>query len=76
MMRLSSGEGDADVEVVNRSRAIAILDTGEQIAVTNWLDAFGEECAFGGATVAVAGPDKFGRWFVIDLSAFEPTLLN
>lgn len=75
-MRFSFGEQDADVEAVNRSRDVAVLNTGEQINITNWLDAFGEECAIDDAVVAVAGPDRLGRWFAIDLSAFEPTVLH
>jgi hypothetical protein len=65
-----------DVEAVNRTHAVVILDTGEEIAVTNWLDDCGDECTSDDATVAVAGPDKLGRWYAIDLSAFEPVRLN
>lgn len=65
-----------DVEAVNRSHAVAILDTGEELAVTNWFDADGDECQPGNAVVAVAGPDKEGRWYAIDLSEFLPALLN
>lgn len=65
-----------DVEAVNRGDAVAILDNGEQIAVALWLDCFGDECTADEAVVAVAGPNLSGQWFTIDLSAFEPTLLN
>lgn len=75
-MRCPFDDHDADVEAVSRSRGIAVLNTGERIAVTNWLDFEGDECAADDAVVAVAGPDEQGRWLSIDLSAFEPAFLN
>jgi hypothetical protein len=67
---------NTDVEAVNRAHAVVILDTGEEVSVTNWLDDCGDECVSDDATVAVAGPDKMGRWYAIDLSAFEPVRLS
>jgi len=64
------------VEAVNRSRAVAMLDNGEVLNVTNWFDDDGDECSPHAAVMAVAGPDKLGRWYTIDLSVFEPTILN
>lgn len=75
-MRFSFGNHDADVEMVNRNHAVAVLHTGEEIAVTNWFDDDGDECSPHAAVMAVAGPDKLGRWYTIDLSVFEPTILN
>ena len=65
-----------DVDAVNRTDAIAILSSGGAIPITNWLDASGDECEADDAMVAVAGPDADGRWFSIDLSNFEPSLLH
>lgn len=75
-MRCPFADQDAEVEAVSHSRAVAILNTGERIAVTNWLDFEGDECAADDAVAAVAGPDEQGRWFSIDLSAFDPAFLN
>lgn len=75
-MRCPCADHDAEVEAVSRSRAVAVLSSGERIAITNWIDWAGDECRPDDAVVAVAGPDEQGRWFAIDLSAFEPAFLN
>lgn len=75
-MRCPFADHDAEVEAVSRSRAVAVLASGERIAITNWIDWAGDECRPDDAVVAVAGPDEQGRWFAIDLSAFEPAFLN
>ena len=75
-MRFRFGDQDDDVEAVNRSRCIAVLASGERVPVMLWLDFEGDECTAEDAVVAVAGPDEAGRWFAIDLSAFEPAFLH
>jgi len=70
------GDHDFDIEAVSRSQAVAVLDTGEEIVITDWFDDQGDERDPDDAVVAVAGPDDLGRWFAIDLAAFEPVHLN
>lgn len=65
-------EHDAEIEAINRLGAVAMLDNGEQLPVTNWFDLDGDECGPDEAVVAVAGPDRDGVWYAIDLECFEP----
>lgn len=65
-----------DVQAINRDQAVALMDDGALVPITDWLDAFGEACKAADAVVAVAGPLPSGKWVSIDLSAFVPTNSN
>ncbi len=60
---------DNDVKAVNRGRAMAMLDCGCFVPITEWFGEDGEDCAPDDAIVCVAGDDDHG-WFTIDLVAF------
>ncbi len=65
-----------DVEAVHRGRRIALLTDGQILPVTGWfcMDAElrDEPCEPSQAVSCVAGPDKDGQWYSIDLSCFDP----
>lgn len=60
-----------DIMAVNLTRQIAALDDGQEIAVTNMFDAFGDSTNDADeAFSVVAGPDKDGNWYAAPMSAF------
>lgn len=59
-----------DVIAVNRKRRVAMLENGDLIEVTHWLDCEGEFCDADEAVVCVAGSEALG-WWTIDLSHFS-----
>lgn len=61
-----------DVEAVSRAGAVAVLDNGERLPITNWFDLDGDECEPDDAISVVAGPDRNGFWYAIDLEQFQP----
>lgn len=61
-----------DVQAVSRARGVAVLDNGERLPITNWFDFDGDECDPDDAVSVVAGPDRDGFWYAIDLFEFEP----
>lgn len=66
----------ADVSAVSRHIAKAVLDDGEQLAITNWFDEDGDECDPDEAVACVAGPDRDGHWWAIDLIETDPVTVN
>jgi len=61
---------DLEVQMVHRKRGIAILSDGQEVPVTNWLDADGE-CNQEDATACVCGPCFDGKWYSVDLTQYE-----
>lgn len=66
----------ADVEMINRARAIVVTDDGQELPITDAFDAGGVTCDLAGAVTCVAGPDSDGRWYAIDLTQFEGVTLQ
>lgn len=61
-----------EITAINRQKAIVLLDTGECLPITHFMDADGDDCGSDDAVACVAGDDDLGVWFSIDLTAFEP----
>lgn len=59
-----------DVEAISRGREEAMLSDGSTIPVTSWVGDDGFRCAKDVATMAIAGPDKNGKWWMIRLIEF------
>lgn len=63
-----------EVMLIHRKRAMALLEGGDMVPVTNWFDASGRECDPVLAVTCVCGDPEVG-WYVIDLRCFEyPTV--
>lgn len=57
---------------VNIKTSEAILTDGQILPVTTWIGREGEETEDPGlALCCVAGPDKKGRWWAIDLQYYK-----
>jgi len=65
-----------EVAAINRDQSTALMDDGQLIEITDWLDAEGDECEPQDAVVAVAGPLPSGQWVAINLAAFAETKLH
>lgn len=61
---------EPDVAAVHRDRALALLDNGVTVPVTNWIGPGGLDCDPEDAITAVAGSPAVG-WFAIDLTKFK-----
>jgi hypothetical protein len=61
-----------DVQAVSRSLALALNTNGESLPITNWFvgDGDGWPSDSDEADQAVAGPDREGKWYRIDLTMF------
>lgn len=57
---------DWDAVVVRPSGSYVLLEDGETVPITEWLDCDGDECGPEDAVCCVAGTDAFG-WIVIEL---------
>jgi hypothetical protein len=66
----------SQVQAFNRKGEILLLDTGETVPITNWLDDDGDECPKEEAVAVVAGPDASSKWYAADLATFEPVTVN
>lgn len=66
---------DLDVQLVHRSLGIAILSDGQEIPITNWVNADGE-CSAEDAVTCVCGPCFEGKWYNVDLREYEHATLN
>jgi hypothetical protein len=60
------------ISAVHRGLEIALTDSEELVRIERFLDEDGDECAPKDAVVAIAGPDREGLWYSIDLREFEP----
>lgn len=65
-----------DVEAINTTDGFALLENGEALPITDWLDEYGDDCEPEHAVVCVAGPDASGQWYSIGLSGFEQRRLH
>jgi len=64
------------VEAINRSRRIAVLENGDRLYIQAFLDDCGEETGADDAVVAVCGPDDENRWYTVDLRHYQSAFLN
>lgn len=62
---------DLDVEAVSLDEGLIMLTSYEVVTITKYLDATGSECGPDDADYAIAGPDKRGNWWTIDLSEYK-----
>jgi len=69
---------DPEVIAVNRLGGMALLSDNQIIPITDWFCAITTggitedmPCDPEAATACVAGPDADGKWYGIDLSAFD-----
>lgn len=63
---------DLEVQMIHRKLGIAILSDGQEVPITNWLDADGESDQEH-ATACVCGPCFDGKWYSVDLKQYERT---
>jgi len=75
VMRLGVKQ-EMNIEAINRSTRLALLDTGETIPITDWFEMDGYNCDPSEAVVCVAGPCSNGKWYSIDLRQYEGTILQ
>lgn len=61
----------AEIEALNRSLRIILLDDGRTCPITNWFDNHGNDCGPDIAEFAVAGPDSNGKWYTIELGQYS-----
>ena len=66
---------DLDVQLINRGRRIALLSDGQDVPITNWLNAEGE-CDPDEAMFCVCGPCLGGNWYCVDLQEFDAATIN
>ena len=59
-----------EVVMINRKRALALLEGGDIVPVTNWFDDRGEECDPDDAVACVCGNDETG-WYVIHFAQHD-----
>jgi hypothetical protein len=64
-----------EVDAIHRGRSIAILSDGQEVPISNWLDADGE-CDPDGAQSCVCGPCFDGKFYAVDLSAFTGVIIQ
>lgn len=65
------------VEMLHRKQEIVVFSDGSSAPITNWVDAWGDDCGPNDHPVsAVAGPDSNGQWHSVDLSEFDPVEVN
>lgn len=65
-----------EVSCVNLNGRVAVMEDGQVLAVTNFIDAHGEECEVDEAIICVAGPDKDGMWMTIDVRYMEKVAMQ
>lgn len=65
-----------EVAAIYLEQAIAVMEDGQTITITDWFDDEGDECSPEEATGAVAGPLASGQWVAIALSAFAEIKLH
>ena len=65
-----------EVSCVNLNGRVAVMEDGQVLAVTNFIDAHGEECEVDEAIICVAGPDKDGMWVTFDFSVMEKVAMQ
>lgn len=58
-----------EVDLIHRSRGVALLSDGQEVPITSWMDGAGE-CDPIDATACVCGPDFDGKWYAVDLTQF------
>lgn len=62
---------DRDIVAVNVGTKLVITNDGETLPITNMIDEFGEDCFDDDEAVSiVAGPDKEGFWWSINLEDY------
>ena len=61
---------DLEVDAIHRAGGIAILSDGQELPITNWIDADGDECAPADAVACACGPCKKGKWYAVNLHCF------
>lgn len=61
-----------DVLAIHLRRRVAVLDTGEDIAICKMFDRWGDETdATDEALSLCMGPDVDGNWYAAPISAFD-----
>lgn len=65
-----------EVACANRERRVVVTEDGQELPITNFFDADGEDCDFDEAVTCVAGPDRDGLWLTIDFSEMEKVPLQ
>ena len=74
---MSDDETYPAVEAVHRTRGEVLLSNGEILPVKSWLGSSEwetgslEDVSSADARLAIAGPDSYWKWHLIDLSKFE-----
>ena len=61
---------DKTITAINRSLCMAIMSDGQQLPITNWINADGV-CDPEDALAFVCGPDANGKWHMDDVQSFE-----
>ena len=64
-----------EVQLIHRARGLAILSDGQEVPVTNWMDADGE-CSAEDAVTCVCGPCLDGKWRTVDLRDYEGVVIQ
>lgn len=58
------------VVAINLGLRMVILDDGQVLPMSDFF-CRGEDCEPDDASACVAGPDKHGNWFAVDLTGYE-----
>lgn len=62
---------DLEVDMIHRSRQVAILSDGQEIAVTHWWNEDGTNADDPTEAVScTCGPDFDGMWYAVNLRSF------
>ena len=64
-----------EVQMIHRGLGIAILSDGQEVPITNWLNADGD-CDPSDAMTCVCGPCFDGKWYSVDLSQYDQAIIN
>ena len=64
-----------EVELINRRTNVAILSDGQEVPITNWINADGE-CNAEDAVTCVCGPCFDNKWYSVDLREYEHATIN
>lgn len=68
---------EVGIHAINLGARIALLDTNEQIPVTDMFDRDGADTEDATKAVfVVAGPDRRGKWYNLNITSFQPCTLH
>lgn len=66
-----------DIDAFHRKNKAAFTTDGQVLPITTWFDDCGDECGpFDHPVAAVAGPDDDGLFWSIDLTEFDPVVMQ